>query len=94
VWKCFFCIFEPWLGVRSAILNFQLEKLCYSHYILLGLSFLMFAGTYIRMYVCTYVCLHVCMYICMCKYVTAGLGYLVCRYEHSRGGYICVLNIP
>lgn len=35
-----------------------------------------------------------CMYcVCVCKYVTAALGYFVCRYEHSGRGYICVLNI-
>jgi len=54
MWEHFVCIFEPWQDIRSDILNFQLEKLCYSHYILLGLFFSMFAGAYVCIYVCMY----------------------------------------
>ena len=65
MWKHFVCIFEPWLDIRSAILNFQLEKLCYSHYILLRL----FLCLQVHTYVCVYVCMYVCMYECMYVYV-------------------------
>ena len=62
-----FFFFELWLNIRSAILNFQLEKICYSHYIRLGLFFLMFAGTYI--YVCVCMCVCACARACVCMYV-------------------------
>jgi hypothetical protein len=60
---CVVCVFELWLDVGRAILNFQLQNLYY--------SLLHFSGiilSFVCRYICTFVSvgtLHISVYVCV-----------------------------